>query len=72
MSELTIKEAYLAMYSFLESEYKLTKSDEIGGLLGDLSLLQDGSSADPAAEQQWSEAVKKAKAGEVDAALKFV
>jgi hypothetical protein len=31
MKELTKQEAYLAMFSFLEAEYQLTSSDEIGG-----------------------------------------
>lgn len=39
MSEkkLTIEQAYRAMFYFLEREYELTKSDELGGMLGSLS-----------------------------------
>jgi len=71
MTDLTKKEAYLAMYSFLENEYEMTKSDDIAGLLSDMSLLQDGGTADPAAMHAWEEAIKKVKAGETDALLKF-
>jgi hypothetical protein len=66
---LTGKQAYLAMFSFLEAEYLLTSSDEIGGLLGSMSLLPDGSTADPAVKDQWKEAVDHALRGEVNTAL---
>ena len=39
MSELTKKEAYLAMYSFLKNDYSLSKSDGIACLLSSMSLL---------------------------------
>ena len=69
---LTSHQAYLAMYAFLVEEYKLTGSVEIGGLLGGMSLLVDGHTADPAAREQWDEAVQLALAGDVDANLRFV
>lgn len=47
--KVTVREAYLAMFEYLHCYYERGKSDEIGGMLGDLSLLQDGGSADPAA-----------------------
>jgi hypothetical protein len=51
--------AYLAMFEFLRQRYKRTgEPDEIGILLGELSLLEDGGSADPAAMQDWREAVE--------------
>jgi len=59
------------MYSFLENEYEMTKSDDIGNLLGGMSLLQDGGTADPAVKQDWEEAIKKAKTGEVNASLEI-
>ena len=71
MTELTKKEAYLAMYSFLEHMYELTKSDDIGGLLGGMSLLQDGETADPAALADWEDAIKKVKAGKINASLEI-
>lgn len=69
MSQLTEQQAYLAMYSFLETEYALSKSDEIGGLLGSMSLLADGYPADPAVLNQWKQAVASAVAGKVSAGL---
>jgi hypothetical protein len=71
MTDLTIKEAFLAMYSFLENEYEISKSDDIGGLLGSMSLLHDGGTADPAVMQDWENAVNKVKAGEVSAFLEI-
>ncbi|QYF94890.1 hypothetical protein KY495_06830 [Massilia sp. PAMC28688] len=72
MTMFTSHQAYLAMYVFLVEEYKLTGSGEIGGLLGGMSLLVDGHTADPAAEEQWNEAVQRVLAGHVDAQLRFV
>jgi len=64
-------EAYLAMFAFLEAHYFRSKSDDIGVLLGDLSLLSDGSPADPAVTEDWSNAVAAARAGKVDATMKL-
>jgi hypothetical protein len=52
-------EAYKAMFLFLDSYWKLgnKKSDELAGLLGDLALLSDGSSADPAMSEDWQKCV---------------
>lgn len=68
---LTKKEAYLAMHSFLESYYEMTQSDEIGGLLGSMSLLEDGNPADAAYIDDWDLAVKKVLNKEYDAYLKI-
>ena len=66
---LTSKEAFLAMYSFLDKYYQLTQDDEIGGLLGSMSLLPDGETADPAIQSEWKEAVNKVLEGKVNANL---
>ena len=66
------KQAYAAMYAFLSHWYEMTQSDDIGSLLGSMSLLPDGSTADPAIESDWQEALSKAKSGKVDPALRFV
>jgi len=47
----------------------MTKSDDIGSLLGSMSLLEDGRTADPAIESDWLKAVEKALEGEVNAGL---
>lgn len=69
--KLTIEQAYRAMFYFLEHEYEyeyeyeLTKSDELGGMLGSLSwqIWEGGHGpADPGAWQDWQDAVKKALA----------
>jgi len=37
MAKLSGQQAYLAMFPFLEAEYRLTSSGEIGGLLGSIT-----------------------------------
>jgi len=66
---LSLKEAYLAMFEFLDRLYERTKSDALGSVLGDLSLLPDGSTADPAAWGDWLRCVEKAQQDNVDASL---
>jgi hypothetical protein len=69
MTMLSTHQAYLAMFAFLEKEYRLCPSDDIGGLLGSMSLLPGGMPADSAVVEQWREAVDAALAGTVDAGL---
>ena len=69
MSEITTKEAFLAMFSFLEKHYELTKSDDIAALLGSMSLLEEGVTADPAMWEEWQESIKRVKLKEVNAEL---
>lgn len=68
---LSKEQAYQAMYFFLESYYQLTGSDEIGGLLGGMPLLFDGTTVDPAILSEWIKAVNKAQRGEVNTKLKI-
>ncbi len=70
-TKLTLKEAYSAMYSFLEHEYEMTGSNEIGGMLGSMSLLEDGGTADPAAWNDWVQAVEKVANKDSDINLKI-
>ncbi len=69
MSSLSTKEAYLAMFAFLEHRYGMTTSDDIGALLGNMALLNDGGTADPAVWADWLDAVEKASSGGVSADL---
>ena len=62
---LNEKEAFVAMFYFLDAYYDRTKSDAIGSLLGDLTMLADGKPADPAAWEDWQAAINKAKQHEV-------
>ncbi|MBN8227515.1 hypothetical protein JYK02_08345 [Corallococcus macrosporus] len=68
---LTIKEAYAAMYEYLKGQYEMNPSDELGGLLGSMSLLDDGTPADAALWADWMLAVRKARQGAVDMSLKL-
>jgi hypothetical protein len=51
------------MLYFLGEIYKRTESDTLGGLLGAISTLQDGSPADAAVVRDWDEAVDYALKG---------
>lgn len=62
---LSEQEAFEAMYAFLAGMYERTQSDELGALLGSLSLLPDRKPADPAMWTDWLKCVQKAKNGEV-------
>lgn len=70
-TKITKEQAFLAMYAFLDEYYQATKSDDVGGLLGSMSLLSDGCSADPAIQQEWEEAIQKVMDGSVNALLSF-
>ena len=71
MNKFETQQAYLAMFEFLDSYYQLTKSDDIGVLLGSMSLLQDGKPADSALWNDWLRATEKVKQNMVDAELKL-
>lgn len=49
LNGLTALQAFNAMRKFLEAYYSRISSDDVGSLLGDLQILQDGGTADPAA-----------------------
>ena len=67
--KLDIRTAYAAMYEFLIGYYERTKSDDVGSLLGSMSLLDDGGTADPTMWQDWLECIEKAKRQEIDQSL---
>ena len=58
---LTIEEAYKSMVNFLEKYYWRTNTDDIGGLLGDIILMDEGITADPASWHVWLESVERIK-----------
>jgi len=68
---LTPHQAYLAMFAFLEQYWQRGSSEDIAALLGSLSLLADGASADPALVSDWNLAVESALTGNVDARLRL-
>lgn len=68
---LTPEQAYLAMFAFLEQYYELTAADDVGALLGSMSLLPDGQPIDPAMSSEWQEAVTRATSGGVMANVKY-
>ena len=71
MTVMSDKQAYAATFHFLERLYLRTKSDDLGGLLGGMSMLQDGSPADPAVSNDWREAVEYALKGGEPSPLKL-
>jgi hypothetical protein len=60
---LTTREAYAAMYVYLQRVAKMTSSDELPALLGGMSVLPDGGTADPAAWSDWLNAIATVRAG---------
>ncbi len=66
---MTDQEAYLAMFAFLDTYYSRNPSAALGEVLGNISLLQDGSPADPAVKEDWARALNEAKSGRVNAQL---
>lgn len=44
---------YTALFGLLEGLYELSKSDDVASLLGDMSLLPDGTSADTEVLIRW-------------------
>ena len=69
--QISTRQAYLAMYSFLDELYTKYEFDQLGGLLGGMSLLSDGSAADQAIWFDWLRAVERAKGNRVDATLRI-
>jgi hypothetical protein len=56
---LSDRQAYEAMFSFLEELYERTHYDEIGALLGQIQMMSDGGSADPAMWHDWLRCVRQ-------------
>jgi hypothetical protein len=59
METLTKEQAFKAMVIFLEGFYERTQSDDVGGLLGDMILRENGTTADSAAWEDWIKSVRK-------------
>ncbi|WP_013631019.1 hypothetical protein [Rubinisphaera brasiliensis] len=68
---LTVLEAYQAMYAYLDRYYQLTHADEIGAMLGGMSTLQDGGTADPAVWKDWLLSVQQVKNANVETQLRL-
>jgi hypothetical protein len=66
---LTEKEAYTAMYAYLVKIYEITKSDDLGSLLGSMSTLANGETADPAIWDDWLKCIEEVKKGKVNIEL---
>ena len=70
---LSYKEAYLAMFNFLdELSSKFGNDAEIGGILGSMSFLNDEKPVDPSFWKIWLEAIERAKLGNSDISLKLI
>jgi hypothetical protein len=59
MEKLTETEAFEAMVLFLEGFYERTQSDDVGALLSQMMILEDGTTADPAAWDDWMKSVHR-------------
>ncbi len=47
------------MFRFLERYYERTQADDIGAILGSMSILDDGKPADGAMWQEWLDAISE-------------
>ncbi|WP_197526547.1 hypothetical protein [Botrimarina colliarenosi] len=65
--KLTPEQAYLSTFAFLEGIYRVTRSNELGTLLGSMLLRAEGGTADPAIAGEWEQAMRQAISGSVDA-----
>ncbi|AVH73656.1 hypothetical protein NLP_5326 [Nostoc sp. 'Lobaria pulmonaria (5183) cyanobiont'] len=54
------------MYAFLVQVYERTQSNDLGGLLGDMSTIEDSETADFAVWHEWLRCVAQVKQGKVD------
>lgn len=59
--DLTKLQAYHALIRFLEIYYEQIDSDDLGSLLGEMDFLSDGSTADPAAWEEWTDSINIVK-----------
>ena len=50
---------YRIFFRYLENIWNAEEHDWLGGMLGGMSLLSDGSPADPAYEHDWEKAIEK-------------
>ena len=58
---LSERQAFEAMFLFLKQHYQRTRSDDIGALLGDMRMLSDGQTADPAIWHEWLKLVAEVR-----------
>ncbi|MEZ0225894.1 MAG: hypothetical protein ACAH83_15170 [Alphaproteobacteria bacterium] len=67
MKALTEEQAYAAMFYFLDRLWSTASAEDtrdvLGGMLGGMSLLRDGGTADPAVRHDWDRAVDYALKG---------
>jgi hypothetical protein len=68
---LSKKDAYLAMFSFLEGYYRRTGANEVGSLLSGMCLMGDGMPMDQAYWFEWERAIESALNGTVDAEVRL-
>jgi hypothetical protein len=68
---LSEEQAYLAMFSFLEELYTRFQYDQLGGILGSMCLLPNGTCVDPAIWNDWLRAVERARNSQVDAEMRI-
>lgn len=61
--KLTVKEAFLAMFRFLEYQYEMTNSEGISDLLGDLQIMEDGFPVDQGDWEVWLQSIHDIKNG---------
>ena len=69
---ITVMQAYVAMFKYLEHLQQLTGSDDLASFLGGMSLLADEQlTTDPAAWNDWIRAVTSVLQSPPDISLKI-
>jgi len=57
---ISVEDAYGAMFEFLSHYFETTRSEEVGTLLGGLSISDDGRPMDEGMWEEWILAVQRA------------
>jgi hypothetical protein len=75
---MTINEAFAATYYYLLAHYNRTRNPaegsslDVGTLVSDMAILEDGGTADPAAWHDWMLAVEQAREDKESIKFRFV
>jgi hypothetical protein len=69
---ISVGTALRAMFLFWNDVYIRTRSGEVGDVLSDLSLLEDGSTADPAAFEDFCRCIERVNTDDGREAVRLV
>jgi hypothetical protein len=67
---MTEEQAYKAMFLYLDAYFERKPDAELGSVLSDIQILEDGGPADPAVTQDWKQAVRRATGSNEDSPIR--